>query len=96
VFSPGAHAFLYRDGSLGIPGFITEKNIFELDHTRIGEKKSRIVSWYQGTTRHQIVIAFMKIIQKFISEFVAGHSPCTAASGVSGMVCNFRLMSGRF
>jgi hypothetical protein len=62
VFSPGAHAFLYRDGSFGIPSFITEKNIFELDHARVGEKKSWIVSWHQGTTRYQIVIAFLEII----------------------------------
>ena len=82
VFSPGAHAFLYRNGPFGVPGFITEKNIFELDHARVGEKKSWVVSWYQGATRHQIVIAFLKIIQEFISEFVAGHSLCTTASGV--------------
>ncbi len=74
VLAAGADAALRRGcpriGSL----LITEEDILELHHTRIGEQQCRVIAGYQWATGNDFMAAGGKEIEEFLSDFGALHS----------------------
>ena len=73
VLASRAHAFLRAGRARVAPVFQAQKGVFELDHSRIGEQKRRIVLRNELRTRYDRMPLLFEIFQKSFSDFTALH-----------------------
>ena len=53
---------------------LTQKNVFELHHTRVGKQQSGVIMWNQRAARDSFVTASHKIIQEFLPNSTGFHA----------------------
>jgi len=71
VFTAGTHALLARSRPLVRTLLLPEKDLLELHHTGIGEKKGWVICRHQRGTRDYLVPVPGKVVQKELSYLLA-------------------------
>jgi len=74
VFTARTDTFLHRSGAGIASLFLSEENVLEGDHARIGEQQGGVALGNQRTAGHQYMALPFKIFQEFFSQLVAGHN----------------------
>ena len=73
VLAAYPHAFLAGGRSFVGTVFVSEKDILELVHPRVGKKQRRIVEGNQGRTGDDFVISLLEIFKKCFADLVAAN-----------------------
>src|SRR5690606_2224723 len=81
VFAARAYAFLRCCGPRIIALFFAEKNVLELIHSGVGEKKCRVVRRQKRRRMHDLVPVAFEIFEKCFADITACHifSDCSTA-----------------
>jgi len=88
VLAAGAHTALGTGGATVGALLAPEKNLFELDHARIGEQQGRVVEGHQWTARHHLVAVAGEIVQEGLANISATLHFLNLKSSVGqGKVC---------
>jgi len=73
VLTAGPHTALRGHGSFVGSLVLAEKDILELDHSRIGKKQRGIVMWHQWATGNHLVAVSGEVIEKLLSDIASFH-----------------------
>ena len=73
VLAADAQAFLRARGAHEGQTLLAEKNVFELNHPRVGEKQGRVFVRHEGRAADHGMALFCEIIQEGFANFTAGH-----------------------
>src|SRR5713226_4337921 len=73
MFAADAQTLLRADSARVRKPLLAKKNIFELDHSRIGKKQRRVLVRNQRRAFNDGVASFSKEVQKGFANFVSGH-----------------------
>ncbi len=73
VLSSYTDAFLAGGGAVVVSFRLTEKNIFKLVHSSVGEKEGRIVMRHDRGGRDDRMPLILKVLQKFAANLARVH-----------------------
>src|SRR5207302_6384280 len=80
VLAADAQALLRVHGAPVGARLVTEEDLLEGHHARVGEEQARVVLGYQRRARHHGVAALAEEVEEALADLIAGHENASSGS----------------